>query len=113
MNTVLLQELMRFNRLSAVIKESLENLVKAIEGLVMMSRDLEIVSSAIFDNYIPATWRRVLLTINKKFSIKHSYPSEKPLQSFILDFVARVKYMEKWVGTGPPSNYWISGMFFT
>ena len=41
MNTVLCQELVRFNRLLEVVHESLAGLQKALRGLVLMSGDLE------------------------------------------------------------------------
>lgn len=41
MNTVLQQELIRFNRMIMEVTNSLEQLSKAIDGLVSMSNELE------------------------------------------------------------------------
>lgn len=41
MNTVLQQELIRFNKLISVVRNSLINVGKAIDGLLVFSTDLE------------------------------------------------------------------------
>jgi dynein heavy chain len=41
MNTVLVQELIRYNRMLSVMKESLLNLKKGLKGLVVLSEELE------------------------------------------------------------------------
>lgn len=52
MNTVLVQELIRYNRLLEVMASSLVNLKKGLKGLVVLSEDLEKLGNSIFDNQV-------------------------------------------------------------
>jgi hypothetical protein len=92
---------MRFNKLLKTVHSSLINVDKAIDGFVVMSQELEVVFNSLYDNRVPDVWHKV------------SYPSLKPLGSWINDFVERLKFMQKWIDEGAPPNYWISGFFFT
>lgn len=58
MNTVLQQELIRFNKLLNTVKTSLKNLDLAIDGLLVMSTDLEAVFKGVFDNRVPDIWHK-------------------------------------------------------
>lgn len=82
MNTVLVQEMDKFNRLLDCIKKTLFNLLKAQKGEIVMTADLEAVASSLLTSKIPAQWAKV------------SYPSLKPLGSYIVDFIRRLNFLE-------------------
>lgn len=101
MNTVLVQELIRYNRLLNVMLKSLTDIQKAIKGEVVMSMELDSMAQSMFNGRVPDMWSNV------------AYPSLKPLSSWVEDFLLRLKMYSNWVKKGAPAVYWISGLFFT
>ncbi|XP_067915582.1 dynein axonemal heavy chain 3-like [Heterodontus francisci] len=101
MNTVLVQELLHFNRLISIIRTSLRDINKAIRGLILMSSQLEDMFNSMIVGKVPVTW-----------SAK-SYPSVKPLGSYITDLLSRLQFFKSWIDKGTPVVFWISGFYFT
>merc|ERR1712216_740051 len=68
MNTVLVQELTKFNRLLVIVKKTLKDCQLALKGLVVMSGELEQMGTNVYSQLVPAVWTA------------KAYPSLKPLQ---------------------------------
>jgi dynein heavy chain len=101
MNTVLNQELHRFNGLLTTATVSLIDVQRAVKGVIIMSPKLDSVCTALFLNRIPVVWKTL------------SYPSLKPLSSYISDLLERLSFFGTWLMDRPPTVYWVSSFFFT
>ncbi|KAH9098913.1 hypothetical protein LEN26_016540 [Aphanomyces euteiches] len=102
MNTVLTQELIRFNRLIVIISKSLKEVQRALKGLVVLSGELEAMGNSMVNGQVPVMWSSC------------AYPSLKPLGSWVTDFLDRLSFLQQWIDVKcSPATYWISGFFFT
>jgi len=76
-------------------------LIKALNGMVAMNSELSVLFADMVKNVIPSAWTGV------------SYNSLKPLGSYILDLVKRLKFFAKWIEDDSPPTFWLSGFYFT
>ncbi|XP_030047949.1 dynein axonemal heavy chain 6 [Microcaecilia unicolor] len=100
LTVVLGQEVDRFNSLLKVLKNSLETLIKAIAGFVVMSEEMERIYQSFLNNQVPELWANA------------AYPSLKPLASWVKDLILRITFVDAWIRRGQPKSFWISGFFF-
>lgn len=82
MNTVLVQEMERFNVLLSIIRKSLQDLIKAIKGTIVMTPELETMALSLTVSKYPVLWSKV------------SYPSLKSLGGYISDFIERLNFFQ-------------------
>ncbi|XP_054274165.1 dynein axonemal heavy chain 2 [Macrosteles quadrilineatus] len=100
LDVVLLQEICRYNSLLVTMRDSLEELQKGIQGLVVMSSTLEEIFNCMFEGRVPSAWLK-------------AYPSLKPLGSWTLDLAMRVEHFATWAATThPPLLFWLAAYTF-
>lgn len=101
LNTVLIQEMERFNILLTEIRSTCDDLKNIVNGVIISTPELDDVVKSLLNCKIPERWKR------------KSYPSLKPVGSYIQDFVERLNFFRDWYENGRPSSFWMSGFFFT
>lgn len=100
MNTVLHQEILRYNKLLETVSTTLLELRSALKGEILLSEEIEQLGHQIEQNQFPSLWKSV------------SFTSLKPLGSWIKNLLERIDFYNNWINNGYPPVYWISGFFF-
>ena len=100
MNAVLLQEVMRFNKLYNVITKSIEAILQAQSGDILMTQELSTASDQLYKGIVPDMWKQI------------SYPSLKTLSGYITDLSVRMQMIQRWIlFLKPPEVFWLSGFY--
>ncbi|KAH8608939.1 putative Dynein heavy chain N terminal region 2 domain1 [Trypanosoma vivax] len=99
MSTVLAHELVKYNKLITTMRKTVHDLQKALQGLTVLSPDLDAMHESFLTDQVPLLWSSV------------AYTSLKPLGAWYRDFLERVQFIRKWLRKGEPSSYWIGGLF--
>jgi len=98
LNVVLLQEIERYNILLTNIADSLKDLDNAIQGLVVMSSELEEIFQCIFEARVPESWSK-------------TFKSKKSLGSWTRDLIDRIEQFSTWAQTTRPPVLFNLGFF--
>ncbi|CAD2218709.1 dynein heavy chain [Angomonas deanei] len=99
MSTVLAHEMVKYNHLLTRIRNTLVDMQKALQGLTVLSADLDSMYSSLLSDEVPQLWRSV------------SYASLKPLGAWYRDFLERITFIRTWVQKGEPKAFWMSSFF--
>lgn len=83
LTTVLFHEVNRYNKLLSKMHASMENLQRAIKGLVVMSAELENVFNSLLNNQVPKLWQNL-----------NVYQSLKSLGSWTRDLECRIDFIK-------------------
>jgi len=78
----------------------LADIKKALVGDVVMTEELEALGNAMYVNAVPGAWA------------DKGFLSLKPLASWMVEFLERIEYLNKWIEGGVPAAIWISGFIF-
>jgi dynein heavy chain len=100
MNTVLVQEVYRYNTLLIIMKKQIKSLKNALSGKITMSDELDKIANSLYNNGVPDIW------------IKKGFLSLKPLMSWVEDLKERIKFFDKWIHEGMPKAFPLSSKVF-
>lgn len=99
LNVVLLQEVERYNTMLGVIDGNLYMLDRGIQGLSVITPDLQEIQAAMLDNKVPLKWGSY-------------YFSMKALSRWLDDLNDRMEFFSRWCAKGLPYVFFISAFMY-
>lgn len=99
LKTVLFQEIDRYNSLLALVRSSLNTIIKVKNGTASVTAEIEEIMTALQQLRVPRIWGS-------------TYPSLKPLNSWMRDLCLRVESFTSWIEDGIPKTWWLSAMTY-
>lgn len=99
LKTVLYQETDRYSGLVSKLRKQLHDLQLGVQGLVVITAELESVAFACQAGFVPDAW-------------SFCYPSTKPLGPWMRDLVARCEFMDQWITTAQPKVFWLTAFTY-
>ncbi|KAI0987912.1 hypothetical protein GJ496_006330 [Pomphorhynchus laevis] len=98
MSIFLTHEINRMQKLLNIIRQSLTDVILAIDGVIVLSDELKQTVDNIYDGRIPIMWTR------------YSWISEG-LGFWFSELVSRNTQFENWIRKGRPKLFWFAGFF--
>jgi dynein heavy chain len=99
-NVALLQELEAFNKLCQCMKVSLNSLLKALNGEIIMTDQLEELEKSLQEGILPEMWAKFAPTTTMK------------LTTWLSHFTMRHEQYVQWIQSGQLKVLWLSGLHF-
>lgn len=99
LKTVLFQELDRYNRLLGKIHSGLSTIIKITKGTASITEELEEVMLALSQLKVPKAWGS-------------TYPSIKPLGTWMPDLTLRIDFFRAWVDDSLPKCWWLPALTY-
>jgi dynein heavy chain, axonemal len=97
LDNFLIRELECFNRLLSVMRQTLEALRLGLQGLALMTSDLDQALALLDKGQVPPSWRSF-------------YLSMKSLGPWMTDLLQRIDAVKVWAeGASPPKAFWMGG----
>merc|ERR1719232_673009 len=100
MNIILGQELNSCNKLIATVRDSMASLKEALNGLNVMSSDVENTFHHVKTNMVLNKYKKM------------TYPTTFSLDNFIQDLKERALFLESWVNSGFPRRINLSAIMY-
>jgi len=104
LNVFLYQEVVRLGRTIDTVRWTLENLILAIDGVVIMTPDLQKALDCIYDALPPVFWFKDASGVLMSWEL----PTLPLWYQGLLD---REKQLTDWLDNGRPNVYWMTGFF--
>lgn len=89
----------RYNNLLSTIRRTLATIIKVTQGTASTSAELEEVQTGLLQLKVPRLWGT-------------TYPSQKPLGSWMRDLAARVEFFRIWIDEALPVCWWLPAMTY-
>lgn len=93
-------EMQRYQCLLQLITESLNNILRTVQGLAIGDKDFDRTFWELAANKVPSIWE------------KQNYLTDQTLAAFIDDHKKRIPYFQKWAKSGTPNVIWFSALYY-